>query len=201
MAKKGKKYTDTLKRFDFEAFHGPAEAIELVRTLATAKFDETVELVVRLGVDPRKADQVVRGTVGLPSGTGTDVRVAVFAAGEAANEARAAGADLVGADDLGATLPTGPSVMVSLMDFRQMADADASRLGIYLDNLSHGDVNTWVIRHPDRTTVTVSFPDTQEARHSVHHFIGVLRSTFTDAAELTTGWIDEIADQSFAHTA
>jgi large subunit ribosomal protein L1 len=100
MAKKGKKYTDTLKRFDFEAFHGPAEAIELVRTLATAKFDETVELVVRLGVDPRKADQVVRGTVGLPSGTGTDVRVAVFAAGEAANEARAAGADLVGADDL-----------------------------------------------------------------------------------------------------
>lgn len=100
MAKKGKKYTDTLKRFDIEAFHGPAEAIELVRTLATAKFDETVELVVRLGVDPRKADQVVRGTVGLPSGTGTDVRVAVFAAGEAANEARAAGADLVGADDL-----------------------------------------------------------------------------------------------------
>lgn len=100
MAKKGKKYTDSLKRFDNEAFHGPAEAIDLVRTLATAKFDETVELVVRLGVDPRKADQVVRGTVGLPSGTGTDVRVAVFAAGEAANEARAAGADLVGADDL-----------------------------------------------------------------------------------------------------
>ena len=92
-------------------------------------------------------------------------------------------------------------MMVSLMDFRQMADADASRLGLYLDNLSHGDVNTWVIRHPDRTTVTVSFPDTQEARHSVHHFIGVLRSAFTDAAELTTGWIDEIADQAFAHTA
>ena len=109
--------------------------------------------------------------------------------------------ELVGADDLGATLPTGPSMMVSLMDFRQMADADASRLGLYMDNLSHGDVNTWVIRHPDRTTVTVSFPDTQEARHSVHHFIGVLRSAFTDAAELTTGWIDEIADQSFAHTA
>jgi large subunit ribosomal protein L1 len=100
MAKKGKKYVDALKRFDNETFHGPAEAIELVRTLASAKFDETVELVVRLGVDPRKADQVVRGTVGLPSGTGTDVRVAVFAAGEAANEARAAGAELVGADDL-----------------------------------------------------------------------------------------------------
>jgi large subunit ribosomal protein L1 len=100
MAKQGKKYVDALKRYDQGAFHRPDEALELVRTLASAKFDETVELVVRLGVDPRKADQVVRGTVALPSGTGTDVRVAVFAAGEAAAEARAAGADLVGADDL-----------------------------------------------------------------------------------------------------
>ena len=100
MAKNGKKYVDALKRFDQSAFHRPDEALELVRTLASAGFDETVELVVRLGVDPRKADQVVRGTVALPSGTGTDVRVAVFAAGEAAAEARAAGADLVGADDL-----------------------------------------------------------------------------------------------------
>jgi large subunit ribosomal protein L1 len=100
MAKKGKKYVDALKRFDAGVFHTPDQAIELVRSLASAGFDETVELVVRLGVDPRKADQVVRGTVALPSGTGTDVRVAVFAAGEAANEARAAGADLVGADDL-----------------------------------------------------------------------------------------------------
>ena len=100
MAKKGKKYVDALKKFDAGLFHTPDQAIELVRTLASAGFDETVELVVRLGVDPRKADQVVRGTVALPSGTGTDVRVAVFAAGEAANEARAAGADLVGADDL-----------------------------------------------------------------------------------------------------
>lgn len=100
MAKHGKKYVDALKRYDQGAFHQPDEAVELVRTLASAGFDETVELVVRLGVDPRKADQVVRGTVALPSGTGTDVRVAVFAAGEAAAEARAAGADLVGADDL-----------------------------------------------------------------------------------------------------
>jgi large subunit ribosomal protein L1 len=71
-----------------------------VRSLAKANFDETVELVVRLGVDPRKADQIVRGTVGLPAGTGKDVRVAVFAAGEAAAAAREAGADIVGADDL-----------------------------------------------------------------------------------------------------
>jgi large subunit ribosomal protein L1 len=96
----GKKYRDALKRFDRERLHTPSEALELVRSLAKANFDETVELVVRLGVDPRKADQIVRGTVGLPAGTGKDVRVAVFAAGEAAAAAREAGADIVGADDL-----------------------------------------------------------------------------------------------------
>ena len=78
-----------------------------MKTLAPAKFDETVEMVVRLGVDPRKADQMVRGTVSLPSGTGKDVRVAVFAAGEAAAEARAAGADIVGTDDLAAEVEKG----------------------------------------------------------------------------------------------
>jgi large subunit ribosomal protein L1 len=96
----GKKYSDALKRFDRERLHTPPEAVELVRSLPKAAFDETVELVVRLGVDPRKADQIVRGTVGLPAGTGKDVRVAVFAAGEAATAAREAGADIVGADDL-----------------------------------------------------------------------------------------------------
>src|SRR5207248_6318079 len=70
------------------------------KSLAGARFDETIELAVRLGVDPRKADQIVRGTVGLPAGTGKAVRVAVFAAGPAAEEARQAGADVVGADDL-----------------------------------------------------------------------------------------------------
>jgi large subunit ribosomal protein L1 len=96
----GKKYKDAVRRFDREALHSPSEAVDLVKTLASAGFDETIELVVRLGVDPRKADQIVRGTVGLPSGTGKDVRVAVFAAGEAATQAREAGADIVGADDL-----------------------------------------------------------------------------------------------------
>ena len=100
MAQHGKKFTDATKRFDRQGLHSAAEAVDLVKTLAPAKFDETVELAVRLGVDPRKADQIVRGTVPLPSGTGKDVRVAVFAAGDAAAEARAAGADVVGADDL-----------------------------------------------------------------------------------------------------
>jgi large subunit ribosomal protein L1 len=103
----GKKYRDALNRFDREGLHTPAEAIDIVTSLAKANFDETVELVVRLGVDPRKADQIVRGTVALPSGTGKDVRVAVFAAGEAATAAREAGADIVGADDLAAQIEGG----------------------------------------------------------------------------------------------
>jgi large subunit ribosomal protein L1 len=103
----GKKYRDALKRFDRERLHTPPEAVELVRSLAKANFDETVELAARLGVDPRKADQIVRGTVGLPAGTGKDVRVAVFAAGEAANAAREAGAAIVGSDDLAAQIEGG----------------------------------------------------------------------------------------------
>ncbi len=96
----GKKYADATKKFDRDQQFTPTEALALVKSLASAKFDETVDIAVRLGVDPRKADQMVRGTVGLPSGTGKDVRVAVFATGAAAEEARAAGADIVGADDL-----------------------------------------------------------------------------------------------------
>ena len=107
MSKKGKKYVDATKRFDRTRAYPPAEALDLVRSLAPAGFDETVELAVRLGVDPRKADQVIRGTVALPAGTGKTVRVAVFAAGPAAEEARAAGADVVGADDLVARVDGG----------------------------------------------------------------------------------------------
>jgi large subunit ribosomal protein L1 len=103
----GKKFEDAAKRFDRDQLFSAPEALDLVKTLAPAKFDETVEMVVRLGVDPRKADQMVRGTVSLPSGTGKDVRVAVFAAGEAAAEARAAGADIVGTDDLSAEIEKG----------------------------------------------------------------------------------------------
>ncbi|MFP5326629.1 MAG: 50S ribosomal protein L1 [Acidimicrobiia bacterium] len=100
MPKHGKKFIAAAKRVDPNALHGPVDGLDLVKSLAPAKFDETVEIAVRLGVDPRKADQMVRGTVALPSGTGKDVRVAVFAAGPAAEAAREAGADVVGADDL-----------------------------------------------------------------------------------------------------
>jgi len=100
MSKHGKKYTDAVRRFDVDQLHEPGEALELVRSLASRNFDETVEVAFKLGVDPRKADQMLRSTVSLPAGTGKDVRVAVFAVGEAANEARESGADVVGSDDL-----------------------------------------------------------------------------------------------------
>ncbi|MEI7547117.1 MAG: 50S ribosomal protein L1 [Actinomycetota bacterium] len=103
----GKKFADATKKFDRDQLFTPTEAVTLVKAVATAKFDETVEIAVRLGVDPRKADQMVRGTVALPSGTGKDVRVAVFATGEAAQAARDAGADIVGADDLAAEIEKG----------------------------------------------------------------------------------------------
>ena len=103
----GKKFADATKKFDNDQQFTPTEALTLVKALASAKFDETVEIALRLGVDPRKADQMVRGTVGLPSGTGKYVRVAVFATGEAAQQARDAGADVVGADDLAAEIEKG----------------------------------------------------------------------------------------------
>ncbi|HAM44695.1 MAG TPA: 50S ribosomal protein L1 [Propionibacteriaceae bacterium] len=98
--KHGKKYIEVAKKVDPSQAYELGTACALVRELKTAKFDETVEVVMRLGVDPRKADQMVRGTVNLPNGTGKTARVLVFATGEKANEATAAGADEVGADEL-----------------------------------------------------------------------------------------------------
>jgi len=98
--KRSKAYRAAAEKIDADQLYGPEEALGLVKGGASAKFDETVEVVMRLGVDPRKADQMVRGTVNLPNGTGKTARVLVFATGEKANEATAAGADEVGADEL-----------------------------------------------------------------------------------------------------
>jgi large subunit ribosomal protein L1 len=100
MAKQGKKYAEAAKLIDSEALYEAKEAIELVKKAATAKFDETVEVAVRLGVDPRKQDQAVRGVVVLPHGTGKTKRVLVFAKGDKVREAEAAGADFVGDQDM-----------------------------------------------------------------------------------------------------
>jgi large subunit ribosomal protein L1 len=105
--KHGKNYKNALAQVDREELLTIPEAIDKVKSLSTAKFDETVELAVRLGVDPRKAEQIVRGTISLPSGTGKTNRVAVFASGEAAQAARDAGADVVGDDDLVAKVASG----------------------------------------------------------------------------------------------
>jgi large subunit ribosomal protein L1 len=100
MANKGKRYTAASEGIDRNKAYPLDEAIKLVKERAKAKFDETVEIAMNLGVDPRHADQMVRGVVSLPGGTGRDVRVAVFARDAKAEEARAAGADIVGAEDL-----------------------------------------------------------------------------------------------------
>jgi large subunit ribosomal protein L1 len=105
--KHGKKYINALAQVDREELLTIKEALDKVKKLSTAKFDETVEVAIRLGIDPRKAEQIVRGTLSLPAGTGKTNRVAVFAGGEAAQAARDAGADIVGAEDLVAKVAGG----------------------------------------------------------------------------------------------
>jgi large subunit ribosomal protein L1 len=98
--KRSKAYRKADEAVDSEKLYTPAEAVTIAKTNQVTKFDPTVEVAIRLGVDPRKQDQMVRGTVNLPNGTGKTARVAVFATGDRAEEARAAGADVVGSDDL-----------------------------------------------------------------------------------------------------
>ena len=107
MAKHGKNYNANVAKVDSSKLYTPKEALTLVKELATAKFDETIEVSIRLGVDTRKADQNIRGSIALPHGTGKSVRVAVFAEGEKAREAEAAGADVIGSDDLVAQIQAG----------------------------------------------------------------------------------------------
>src|SRR6201985_1348772 len=98
--KRSKAYRSAAEQIDRDKLYSPAEAVALAQSGKVTKFDPTVEVALRLGVDPRKADQMVRGTVNLPNGTGKTARVAVFAVGDKASEAEAAGADIVGSDDL-----------------------------------------------------------------------------------------------------
>ena len=104
---RSKAYRQAAALIEPDRIYSPLQAVRLVKSSATTKFDPTVEVAVRLGVDPRKADQMVRGTVNLPHGTGKTARVAVFATGEKAAEAEAAGADFVGSDDLIARVQEG----------------------------------------------------------------------------------------------
>ena len=107
MSGKGKRYTKAAEVADREREHSPVDAIKALKAFPDARFDETVEIAFRLGVDPRKADQLVRGTVSLPNGSGKSVRVAVFAQGPKATEAKEAGADIVGGEELVETVMGG----------------------------------------------------------------------------------------------
>jgi large subunit ribosomal protein L1 len=119
MAKNGKRIVKAYEAVDRTKSYPVKEAVKIVKTNAKAKFDETVELAMTLGVDPRHADQTVRGMVSLPSGTGKNIRIAVFAKGDRAQQAQAAGADIVGADDLA------EKVMAGQIDFdRVIASPD-----------------------------------------------------------------------------
>ena len=100
MAKKSKRYIEQLAKVDRDAFYHPLDAVTLAKETASDKYDATIDVAMRLSVDPRLADQLVRGTVNLPHGTGKTVRVAVFAEGENATKAKEAGADIVGTDEL-----------------------------------------------------------------------------------------------------
>jgi len=107
MAKIGKRTKQAVEKIDRNKVYALDEAVKLLKETATAKFDETVEIAMNLGVDPRHADQMVRGVVDLPNGSGRDVRVAVFAKGDKVEEAKKAGADIVGAEDLAASIEKG----------------------------------------------------------------------------------------------
>jgi large subunit ribosomal protein L1 len=107
MAKHGKAYEDARKRFDREREYAPAEAVGLIKQLGSAKFNESVEVHVRTGLNVRHADEQLRGTIALPNGLGKDVKVAVFAQGDKAREAEEAGADVVGAEDLAEKIQNG----------------------------------------------------------------------------------------------
>ena len=107
MAKLGKREKENNSKVEAQKFYSINEALELVKALANAKFDESVDVAIQLGIDPRKSDQAVRGAVVMPAGTGKTVRVAVFAAGAAAEAAKEAGADVVGLEDLVASVKGG----------------------------------------------------------------------------------------------
>jgi large subunit ribosomal protein L1 len=129
MPKHGKKYREALTMFDRQTLYTPEEALEIVRKAAKAKFDETVEVHIKLGIDPRKSDQTVRGTVVLPNGTGKTPKVIVFAKGDKAKDAEAAGADAVGAEDLIARVKGGWSDFEVAVATPDMMGAIGKELG------------------------------------------------------------------------
>ena len=138
MAKKSKNSVAAKRQYDKSALYGPEDAVGLVRSMAFAKFDESIDVVFTLGIDARKADQLVRGTVSLPHGTGKEVRVVAFVGGEKLAEAEEAGADIVGGKELAEEIAAGreldfdiaiaaPDMMVAAAQWSDAADAAAEQ--------------------------------------------------------------------------
>jgi large subunit ribosomal protein L1 len=143
MPKHGKRFTELAKSVDSKQLYEPEQALDLVKKTANAKFDETVDVAVRLGVDPRHGDQMVRGTTSLPFGTGKSRRVAVFAKGEKATEAEEAGADTVGAEDLVEQIRNGWrefDVLVAAPDMMSIVSRLGRTLGPRMPNPKSGTV-------------------------------------------------------------
>ena len=129
MVKRGKRYGTAARSYDKLAAYPADQALELVKTFATAKFDETVDAVFKLGIDPRKADQLVRGTVSLPNGTGQEVRVAVFAPADRHKEAEEAGADVVGGKELVEEIAAGRALDFDLVIATPDMMSEVGKLG------------------------------------------------------------------------
>ena len=144
MAKRGKRYRAALQAIERGRLYPAAQAMELIKQTASAKFDETVEVAVRLGVDARHGDQMVRGTVTLPHGTGKPPRVAAIAQGEKAQEAEAAGADAVGGEDLVAKIDEGWrefDILVATRDVMRMVGRLGKKLGPRMPSAKSGTVS------------------------------------------------------------
>ncbi|MHB9026472.1 MAG: 50S ribosomal protein L1 [Armatimonadota bacterium] len=143
MQKHGKRYEQALKKIELEQPAAPREVLQAVKDSASAKFDETVEAAIRLGVDPRQSDQMVRGSVSLPHGTGKSPKVAVFAKGENATAAEEAGADVVGAEDLVARIDEGWKdfdILVATRDLMGIVGRLGRKLGPRMPNPKAGTV-------------------------------------------------------------
>lgn len=149
MADHGKRYQEAAKSLDLNRIYEPVEAIEAIKGASSAKFNETIEVAIRLGVDPRHGDQMVRGTASLPHGTGKVRRVAVFAKGEKAQDAIDAGADTVGAEDLVAQIQGGWrefDILVATPDVMSMVGKLGRTLGPRMPNPKAGTVTMDVAR-------------------------------------------------------
>src|SRR5690554_1840388 len=132
MAKLSKRAAAIAAKIDRDTLYPLEQALSLIKETATAKFDESIDVAVQLGVDPKKSDQIVRGSVVLPAGTGKDVRVAVFAQGDKADEAREAGADIVGLDDLAESIKAGQldfDIVIATPDTMRVVGALGQILG------------------------------------------------------------------------